>query len=156
MIKGSGSVPPTNGSGSGRPKNLRIRIKLRIQNTCSYEFLHNERYRYSDVYSIWIENFVKNPKCFMKSTHKRQVGLKITNFDPENSSSSFRLFSLVPKNCPEQRSSVPDYCGWLLNAVQGLHLCCCLCRAAKTSYERPGCKFTHFCEVITSDQRNIT
>jgi hypothetical protein len=29
MIEGSGSVPLTNGSGSGRPKNLRIQIWIR-------------------------------------------------------------------------------------------------------------------------------
>ncbi len=36
MIEGSGSVPPTNGSGSGskRPENIRIRrIRIRIRNT---------------------------------------------------------------------------------------------------------------------------
>ncbi len=40
MIDGSGSIPLTNGSGSGRPKNIRIR-KIRILNTAlKVEFTH--------------------------------------------------------------------------------------------------------------------
>jgi hypothetical protein len=31
MIEGSGSVPLTNGSGSGRPKNIRIQIRTTVQ-----------------------------------------------------------------------------------------------------------------------------
>jgi hypothetical protein len=34
MLKGSGSIPLTNGSGSRRPKNIR-RIRIRIRSTCA-------------------------------------------------------------------------------------------------------------------------
>ena len=40
MIEGSGSIPLTSGSGSGRPKNMWIRwIRIRIRNTESSGFL---------------------------------------------------------------------------------------------------------------------
>ena len=40
MIEGSGSIPLTNGSGSGRPKNMRIWIRIRIRNTVCSESSH--------------------------------------------------------------------------------------------------------------------
>ncbi len=42
MIEGSGSIPVTNGSGSGsrRPKNMWIRFRIRIRNTGSNNFLN--------------------------------------------------------------------------------------------------------------------
>jgi hypothetical protein len=36
MIEGSGSIPLTSGSGSGRPENMWIQIRIRNTNFCQY------------------------------------------------------------------------------------------------------------------------
>jgi hypothetical protein len=94
MIEGSGSVPCTNGSGSGRPKNIRIRIRNTASPLLSYknhnvnaEFCRNhikrESFPYRNIYFLpTLDTSLRNTrihKQIIQSNLQREKLLNCTN-----------------------------------------------------------------------------